>query len=171
MKVINFFGSSGSGKSTMASGLFYKMKLDGFNVELVTEFAKKLVYEERSYSLNDQFYVSGIQNHNLHLLKNKVDFVITDSPILLGTLYTPNLYPISFHEFLVDMFNEYENINIFLNRRFNFSNNGRRETEKESDLLSIKLKNILKENNIEFHEFEGNVLLLDEIYLFIKNNI
>ena len=36
--VINLFGSSGSGKSTTAMGLAYKLKTLGFKVELVSEF-------------------------------------------------------------------------------------------------------------------------------------
>lgn len=169
MKVINLFGSSGAGKSTIASGLFYKMKLNGYKVELVTEFAKGLIYEERKTCLEDQFYVTGVQNHYIHRLRNKVDFVITDSPILLGVLYEPDDYPNSFKQFIIDMFLTYDNFNIFLNRRFKFDNNGRRESELESDNLSIELKNMLLTNHIEFYEFDGDVTVLDKIYeLIIK---
>ena len=35
--VINFYGGPGSGKSTAAAGLFYKMKLGGYSVELTDE--------------------------------------------------------------------------------------------------------------------------------------
>lgn len=38
------FGSPGSGKSTTAAGLFYKLKTSDYNVELVTEVAKDLVW-------------------------------------------------------------------------------------------------------------------------------
>ena len=36
--VINFCGGPGSGKSTAAAGLFYNMKIAGYNVELTDEF-------------------------------------------------------------------------------------------------------------------------------------
>ena len=49
LKVINFFGAPGSGKSTIAAGLFFEMKMKQMNVELVTEFAKELCYSERNF--------------------------------------------------------------------------------------------------------------------------
>lgn len=171
MKVINLFGSSGAGKSTIASGLFYKMKLDGYKVELVTEFAKGLIYEDRLFCLNDQFYVTGVQNHYIHRLRNKVDFVITDSPILLGVLYAPLNYPDSFKKFIIDMFFTYDNFNIFLNRKFKFDKYGRKESEEESDRLSAVLKNMLNDYNVKFHEFDGDVTVLNKIYSLIIDEL
>ena len=37
MKVINLWGSPGSGKSTVAAGLFYRMKMADYNVELICQ--------------------------------------------------------------------------------------------------------------------------------------
>ena len=45
--VINLYGGPGCGKSTVSSGLFYKMKSEGYCVEYVSEYAKDLTYEER----------------------------------------------------------------------------------------------------------------------------
>ena len=42
--VINLIGSPGTGKSTLASELFSKMKWQGYDVELVSEYAKELVW-------------------------------------------------------------------------------------------------------------------------------
>ncbi len=47
LKVINLWAGPGAGKSTTAAGLFNLMKIRGYNVELVTEFAKEMVYEGR----------------------------------------------------------------------------------------------------------------------------
>ena len=41
--VINLIGSPGTGKSTLASELFSKMKWKGHDVELVSEYAKESV--------------------------------------------------------------------------------------------------------------------------------
>lgn len=43
--VINIFGGPGVGKSTVAAGLFYRLKCLHYSVELVEEFAKYLVYQ------------------------------------------------------------------------------------------------------------------------------
>ena len=45
-KVINLFGNPGSGKSTVAAYLFSELKSRGLEVELVTETAKDLVWDE-----------------------------------------------------------------------------------------------------------------------------
>jgi len=43
--ILNLYGAPGAGKSTGAAYIFSKLKLKGYNVELVTEFAKDKVYE------------------------------------------------------------------------------------------------------------------------------
>ena len=45
-KIINLYGAPGSGKSTIASGLFFHMKMAGLNVELASEYIKSKVFEE-----------------------------------------------------------------------------------------------------------------------------
>ena len=77
MLVINFFGEPGSGKSTASAGLFYLLKQRKYNVELVTEFAKDLVYDEHTKALSCQNFVFANQEYRLSRLKNKVDIVIT----------------------------------------------------------------------------------------------
>ena len=43
MKVINLFGSAGAGKSTTALGVAHNLKINGYKVEYVSEYAKQLV--------------------------------------------------------------------------------------------------------------------------------
>ena len=90
-KVINFYGGPGSGKSTQASGLFYKMKAAGYSVELVNEFAKECVWEGNVPMLKDQLWVLAHQHRKLVRLRDKVDYIITDSPVLLSIVYR-NVY-------------------------------------------------------------------------------
>ena len=63
--IINLMGGPCSGKSTIASGLFYNLKKLGYNCELALEFAKDKVWEESIKVLDDQFYVFGKQFHKL----------------------------------------------------------------------------------------------------------
>jgi adenylate kinase family enzyme len=65
MKVINLFGGPGSGKSTLAAGLFERMKIQGLSVELVTEYAKDMVWERRGNILDDQLYILAKQHRRL----------------------------------------------------------------------------------------------------------
>lgn len=59
--VINLIGGPGAGKSTTAAGLFFLMKCAGLKVELVTEFAKELSYDENWADLKKQLYVLAEQ--------------------------------------------------------------------------------------------------------------
>ena len=43
MKFINLFGSAGAGKSTTALGVAHNLKINGYKVEYVSEYAKQLV--------------------------------------------------------------------------------------------------------------------------------
>ena len=45
MKVLNFYGGAGIGKSTIAADVFSKLKHKGHKTELVGEYAKWLWYQ------------------------------------------------------------------------------------------------------------------------------
>ena len=73
MRVINILAEPSAGKSTTAAGLFYKMKQDGLRVELVNEYAKDAVWDNRQDILADQLYMLAKQNRKLERLRDKVD--------------------------------------------------------------------------------------------------
>ena len=138
MKVINLFGGPGSGKSTTAAGLFHHMKNQGYKVELVTEYAKDIVWAERHKELNDQLYITAKQNHRLFLLQDKVDYCITDSPLLLALVYC-RMMPSSFAPFVRDLFYDYNNIAVLLRRTKPYISLGRSQTEDEAQILDTQI--------------------------------
>ncbi len=85
--VINLFGGSGCGKSTTAALLFSRMKLTGIHVELVREYVKYWAWNDRKVREWDQLYLLGKQSAYESMLYGKVDYIVTDSPILLAGIY------------------------------------------------------------------------------------
>lgn len=142
MKVVNLFAGPGAGKSTTAAGLFHIMKQEGYKVELVTEYAKDIVWADRHKELNDQLYISAKQNHRLFLLKDKVDYCITDSPLLLCIVYS-RMMPQSFFPFMKDLFHEYDNLAVILNRTKPYVLFGRSQTEDEAKDLDRQIHSLV----------------------------
>ena len=87
MLLINLYGAPGAGKSTGAAYIFTRLKMEGVNAELVTEFAKDKVWEESKAVFDNQAYIFGKQYFRISRLQDKVDVVVTDSPIILSCYY------------------------------------------------------------------------------------
>lgn len=112
--VVNLYGGPGTGKSTTAAGIFYYLKSMDFTAELVSEFAKDLVWEQRHRTLEDQVYVFGKQQHRLTRLLGEVDVVITDSPIMLTPVYSRG--HAALNDLAYDLHKKMKTLDIFLAR-------------------------------------------------------
>jgi len=168
MRIINLFGEPGAGKSTIAAGLFYLMKIHGYEVELVTEFAKDLTWSERYIDLNDQLMVTANQHNRIHRLKKKVDYIITDSPIIAGILYYPKDYFPSYVTLLQEIHHSYNNTNILLKRIKKYNKNGRNQTEKQAKEKRKILKKLLEDNDIKYEKIESSKKAAKKIYKYLK---
>jgi predicted ATPase len=173
---INIFGGPGAGKSTIAADLFVLMKKSGYNVELVTEVAKDFVLENRSTKSSAQVYITMLQFHNLARLKEKVDYVITDAPILLGCvyadLYAPNL-PASYKQLIVDLHKQelQPSVNIFITREFSYVKDFRNETEKEAMKIDESILNLLDSFSEQYVSLNPVRKTNDFLMLFLKNQL
>jgi energy-coupling factor transporter ATP-binding protein EcfA2 len=142
MIVINLFGGPGAGKSTTAAGLFFMMKNAGMKVELVTEYAKDIVWAGRHKELDDQLYIFAKQHHRLHNLVGKVEFVITDSPLLLSSVYGAFM-PASFHMLVRDLFLKYDNRSIVIERVKPYAEYGRNQSEFEAREIDKRVNQMI----------------------------
>jgi len=127
--IINLFGGPCIGKSTMAAELFSNMKKKNYNVELVTEYAKEAVWEERYNVLTDQLYLLAKQNRRINRLIDKVEYIVTDSPLLLGAVYTKDENII---RLAVKLHESYKSINLKLKRKPRYSTVGRVHSKEEA---------------------------------------
>lgn len=156
--VINLFGGSGLGKSTLAAGIFYEMKMQGLHCEMVREYVKQLAWDGIKVGALDQPYLFGKQCKYESRLYGKVDYVVTDSPLLLSPFYEkfwtgdsivlPSV--IKFIEAAKN--NSVIHHNFLLNRQKKFDPRGRYETEEQAKAADVALKQFLKELNIPFTE-------------------
>ena len=154
----NIFGGPGTGKSTLAAAVFAKMKKKGYSVELVTEFAKDLVWENRTDTLAIQPYVSMKQFRNLARVKGKVDFVVTDSPLLKDSVYanifTPEL-PESYHSLLGTLHrNLGPRVNFLLKRKHKYDTVGRYQSEDEAKKIDDSIRYALITYNEAYIEIK-----------------
>lgn len=163
--VINLIGEPGSGKSTTAAGLFYKLKKLNINCEMALEYAKDKVYEESFKTMDDQLYIFGKQYHRMWRLKDTVDVIITDSPLLVSIYYnkTKSNY---FDDLVIEQYNKFNNLLYILKRDgITFQQEGRIQNEEESKQIDIEIKNILDKNRIDYKE----VSTLDAIDMIVKD--
>ncbi|MHB8125435.1 MAG: AAA family ATPase [Desulfitobacteriaceae bacterium] len=155
-KIVNLFGGPGCGKSTMAAGVFSEIKCMGINAELVTEFAKQLVWEQRFDALSNQLYVFGKQLNRIDRLIGKVDVIVTDSPILLSLIYKPIGISAHFDSLVIETFSKNQNLNYFLTRLNPYDPRGRMQTAEEARLVDEVVNCTLERNSIPYSSIPGN---------------
>jgi nicotinamide riboside kinase len=154
MKVINVIAGPGAGKSTLASGLYHEAKRRGWNVELVTEVAKDLVWEGRHCALENQAYVFGRQVQRIHRLAGQVDYVITDSPVLLSAIYAPEDYPAEWEKVVVELWKRHDNYVAFLGRGPWFDDRGRVHNLDASIEVDRRIAALLAKHNITYTQVD-----------------
>ena len=162
MKVINLFGSAGAGKSTTALGVAHNLKINGYKVEYVSEYAKQLVMSGCQNLLAYQEHVFTNQLFQMNILKDKsLDFIVTDSPLLLSSFYGTkyNTSTNNLNQLIFEHYNNFDNINYFIKRTHNYDTTGRIQNESESDEDYEQLIKFLKDNNIKHKNVNSHTLL------------
>ena len=170
-KVINIIGGPGAGKSTIASGVYYKLKLLGYNVEIASEYAKDLVYENRSETFKDELYIFSKQAHKLFTLKNKVNYIVTDRPLIMSLVYNEFYnsdkenaeWNKAFNGIVRETWNRYDNIVYVLNRTNDYVQEGRNESEEQAVMLDEMFKKKLTEYGVDYKVINGDPLAADII--------
>ncbi len=160
MKIINLIGGPNTGKTTTALGLTYLMKMAGYRVKYVSEYAEEMVYEERSNILEDQLYILAKQNRRLHRLRGLVDYVVTDSPLVLGLVYAKDGGSPELRSLIHNYWNQYDNATFMLGRnsQMKFETQGRVQ-QSHTECLGIddRIRKNLPSGTIELDLASGNI--------------
>ena len=166
--IVNLLAGPGVGKSTTAAGVFYWLKSKNVNAEIAPEYAKEVVWEENYKQLINQVAVLGHQHHRIFRLLDKVDVIITDSPILLVNAYTDNE---DVKKLALSEFNKFNNLNILLMRSKEYNPKGRMQTEQQAIEKDNEILNILKENNVPYLEYDTQWSEIEKIGELILEKI
>ena len=163
--IINLFGGAGIGKSTLMARIFSELKVQGYDCEMVTEFAKDLVWEKRNETFKDELYIFAKQNHRLFRVNGKVDIIVTDRPLILTNVYNQDDEELC--SLCLKTFNQYNNLNFLLKRQTVYQENGRNQSEEEAMKIT---QDLLESNEINYYTVNNNDLadIIEVIKLYVK---
>jgi hypothetical protein len=151
--ILNFLGGPGSGKSTLASRVFTEMKEMRLNVELNTEFAKDLTWEKSFGVLSNQLYVFAKQQHRIFRVANEVDFIVTDSPLILsliyGEMYIPDMSQ-TFKDLIVEEYTKYPRFDVMMERVHEYQELGRNQDLEKAKEIDRQIGDIYHKQGWEF---------------------
>lgn len=156
--IVNLYGGPGALKSTISAGVFTLLKLHSVDCEIPYEFAKDLIWDNNIETLHDQNYIFGNQSHRLWRLRDKVDVVIIDSPLLLSLVYKPDELGTEFINNVVAINNSYNNFNILINRDTSntYEDGGREQNFTEAIIVDAKVKEVLLKYNQNYITTKAN---------------
>jgi hypothetical protein len=175
--VVNLFAGPGTGKSTTAAGVFSRLKEAGVSAELVHEFAKDLVWEERHMALGFQPYIFGKQSYHIHRLLGQVDVIVTDAPVILsshiygeGDGYADG----PFKEFAMQTFKKWRTYNMILVRNVKehpFVGKGRLQDQQEAEEIDRRITRMLGDNVIPHDAMIMNDKTAEHLTEYIKEQL
>lgn len=167
--VVNFIGAPGAGKSTLAAAVFAKLKMHGISCELVDEYVKGAVWENRMKIIKNQLYLLAKQYQKIARVSDSVDIIITDSPVVLGIYYNRRNAPdFDFDEkifapLVLNCYNAFNNLNFFVKRHYKYEAKGRYQSEEEAKNMEKELINLNKQYNIKSINVISSEKTADEI--------
>ena len=168
--IVNMVAGPGTGKSTTAAAAFAELKQSGVNAELVTEYAKDLVWGRTTATLDNQIYIFAKQYHRLFRLLDQVEVVVTDCPLFLSLYYGGHMSE-TFKALVLETWNTMDNVTFFLERVKQFNPKGRLQSEDKAKEIDQILYNLLLEHDVDFSDVRADrnagstvaELVLDEL--------
>ncbi|MCM1059826.1 MAG: ATP-binding protein [Eubacterium sp.] len=173
--VINLFGEPSAGKSTCAMDIAARLKRKGINAEYVSEFAKDKVYENNGVVFKHQEYLFGKQSFKMGRVRDKVQVMVVDSPLILCAVYNKDdVLGKEFNKTVLNVFNSYNNRNYLLTRKHTYESEGRFQNEIEAREVRNEIIDKLNEYKINYTTVvagEGTCnKIVNQIAEEIKNN-
>lgn len=175
--VINFIGGPGSGKSTFAYRLMAHFKTHGISCEYTGEYAKEKVWDDHLKIFDNQLLVFAQQQHRLHRLVGKVEYIITDSPLVQFVYYLNEFTPdhekgsdrfLAFKILIWAEFHSFTNINFFMQRPSEFSNEGRYQDVKKALKIDSEMREVLETGEVPYVHLHCESSSMDDVTRYIR---
>lgn len=156
--VLNLIGGPGIGKSTLAAKMYANMKDQGISCELVREFVKDWAWEDRKVKPLDQLHLLGQQCYRESILYGKVEYIITDSPLIMNGFYSEYYLnesyltdaALAFMKHSEKVNPELYYINIVLDRCKPYNTAGRFESEEKAKEIDREMIGFLDRYDLDY---------------------
>ncbi len=162
--VVNAFGGAGAGKTTASMHIVSELKKRGYITEYVSEYAKELVWEERydllDGTLRNQQQLLAEQQRRIDRLIGKVEIVVTDSPLLLNSIYLSDREnKEAYSLFVLRKHLSYNNFNLVVKRDSKkFEQEGRIHNLAESIQKDNEIESLLKKSKLYYGTYTHSQL-------------
>ncbi len=152
--IIGFFGGPGIGKSAAAWTAAAWLKRQGASVELANEYVKRWAWQGREITPLDELVVLGRQIAEEADLLGKVDFIITEKPVLLDLaycrIYQPECITRAVEETMAAYYAHvaslgHLHVNVLFRRAAGYDARGRYESRKQAELVDLVAEQALGE--------------------------
>lgn len=157
-RVVTFNAGPGAGKSTIAAGVYKELWRQGVNCELVTEFAKDMVWEGSTAIFQNQPIVFCNQQHRQFMAAKKHEVVVTDVSLPLNLYYEKqdNQRYEHYANFILENHNKYDNLDYYIDRVKPYNPIGRYQKDiNEAKEVDGSILDVFHEYEIELKHFPG----------------
>ena len=154
--VVNLIGGPGVGKSILTSDVFSALKREFISCDISHEYIKKKLREKALKAVESQIYIFAKQQFQLFSMKDDLDVIVTDSPLLLSAIYDKTNCPF-LKGLVLKEFNKYDNLNYLLLRDKDvpYEQEGRYQDSEGAKKVDNSVADFLMRENIEYKTVFG----------------
>lgn len=154
--VVNLIGGPGCGKSILSAKLFVKLKKKYVSCDISFEYIKRKLREKALKVIESQIYIFGKQQFQLFTMKDEVEVIVTDSPIILSTIYDKTECP-HLRALILKEFRSYTNLTYFIDRDedVEYEQEGRYQDLEGAKKVDKMVKKFMDDHEIPYTVIKG----------------